>query len=131
MDIIISLTSKENTWDKKSLNIIPIVLQIPGRPVKNCINKSQPVAKPNLEFTSLDDHWYPYPEIGKLTDNSAIIRATKNWPINTINHDNDIHGPTSEYPKWKFAKIPVRIEIKENEIAKDEKPFIDLFRSCL
>ena len=45
-----------NKIDKKSLNIIPIVLQIPGRPVKNCINKSQPVAKPNLEFTSLDDH---------------------------------------------------------------------------
>ena len=24
-----------------------------------------------------------------------------------------------------------KIDIKENDIAKDEKPFIDLFRSCL
>lgn len=131
IEMIISFTSRENTWDKKSLKTIPRVLQIPGNPVRNCINNNQPVANPNLEFTSLDDHWYPYPEIGNLTDSSAIIKATKNCPTKTINHDKDIQGPTSEYPKWKFAKIPVKIDIKENDIAKDEKPFIDLFRSCL
>ena len=70
-------------------------------------------------------------DIGNLAANSAIIKATKNWPIKTINQDNDIHGPTSENPKWKFEKIPVKIDIKEKDIAKDEKPFIDLFRSCL
>ena len=57
IDIVISLTSREYTWDKKSLNTIPKVLQIPGNPVRNCISNSQPVAKPNFEFTSLDDHW--------------------------------------------------------------------------
>ena len=29
---------------------------MPGNPVRNCINNNQPVANPNLEFTSLDDH---------------------------------------------------------------------------
>ena len=54
-----------------------------------------------------------------------------NWPQNTIVQERGIKFPTSQYPKWKFANIPVRIEIKENDTANEENFRIDLFRSCL
>ena len=54
-----------------------------------------------------------------------------NCPIKTIAQEIEIKFPTSENPKWKFANIPVSMEIKENDTANEENLRIDLFRSCL
>jgi hypothetical protein len=45
--------------------------------------------------------------------------------------DQIIAVPACWYPKLKFAKMPVRTEISENDTAKLEKPFIDLLNSSL
>ena len=71
------MISNDKNCRKKSLKIIPRALHIPGKPVRNCIKSSQPVAKPNFELTSLDAH-----EISLQSDISEGLPTELSGDIN-------------------------------------------------
>src|SRR4029079_17793840 len=67
------------------------------------------------------------PATGKWLASSAKTRATMNWPMITIGHDQKNAGPAWLRPTPKLPYVPVETLMKLNAIAKfDRKPSVRL-----